>query len=917
MLGPPGSGPGDERSAHGGASPGLAADPLFVGETGALMRAIDWSATPLGPVERWPLTLRSALSVCLDSPLPMMIWWGPELVALYNDAYRPMLGSRQHPEALGRPGRECWLDVWNVIGPMLEGVLWGGKATFSDDLLLPLDRHGYREECYLTLSFSPIRDEAGRVHGVFTTAAETTRRVLGERRLRTLRDLALRAAEARTTEQACESAVRTLAANPGDIPFALLYLLAADGERAHLAGATGVSLDLLPLTVELAETEGNTTTWPLAQAARTGRAAQVNDLGARFHALPMSLWGDVPQSGLVLPVTRVGPGDVYGFLVLGISPHRALDDDYRAFLGLVAEHLALTIADARAAEEERRRADALAALERQRDEMLSRERTARAEAERAKRRFHDLVHGLDAILWEADPKTARFTFVSQRAEKLLGYPVERWTSEPPFWLSLIHPDDRKHAIALCRRAVVEGRDQELEYRLVAANGTILWMHDSLYVVRDRRGRVRKLRGFMTDISERKRTEEERAQLLVDMEHARREAEVASRVKDEFLATLSHELRTPLGAILLWASLLRGAKLDEATTARALEMIEQDAKALERIVGDILDVSRIVMGELGLQVGAVALAPTIEAAIEALRPAADARSIHVECVLDRSVTPISGDEARLRQVVWNLLSNAIKFTPKGGRIEVRLERADSWAQITVKDTGRGIKPGFLPHVFERFRQADSSTTRAHGGLGLGLAIVRHLVELHGGSVHADSPGEGRGATFAVRLPLLPVRPLEAGRESPPPAGRRAAAGTPTLNGVRVLLVEDDVNTRESLGTLLRHRGARVTATESAAEGLRALERERPDVLVSDLGMPGEDGYALIRKVRALGQERGGRVPAVALTGYAGTDARARALSEGYDVHLPKPADPEELTALIARLGARDGQKGGNQRGTHTL
>src|SRR5438046_2213597 len=342
MLGPPGSGPGDERSAHGGASPGLAADPLFVGETGALMRAIDWSATPLGPVERWPLTLRSALSVCLDSPLPMMIWWGPELVALYNDAYRPMLGSRQHPEALGRPGRECWLDVWNVIGPMLEGVLWGGKATFSDDLLLPLDRHGYREECYLTLSFSPIRDEAGRVHGVFTTAAETTRRVLGERRLRTLRDLALRAAEARTTEQACESAVRTLAANPGDIPFALLYLLAADGERAHLAGATGVSLDLLPLTVELAETEGNTTTWPLAQAARTGRAAQVNDLGARFHALPMSLWGDVPQSGLVLPVTRVGPGDVYGFLVLGISPHRALAEYYRAPLGPFAEALTPT-----------------------------------------------------------------------------------------------------------------------------------------------------------------------------------------------------------------------------------------------------------------------------------------------------------------------------------------------------------------------------------------------------------------------------------------------------------------------------------------------------------------------------------------------------------------------------------------------
>src|SRR5437870_5339443 len=521
MLGPPGSGPGDERSAHGGASPGLAADPLFVGETGALMRAIDWSATPLGPVERWPLTLRSALSVCLDSPLPMMIWWGPELVALYNDAYRPMLGSRQHPEALGRPGRECWLDVWNVIGPMLEGVLWGGNATFSDDLLLPLDRHGYREECYFTLSFSPIRDEAGGVDGVFTTAAETTQRVLGERRLRTLRDLALHGMEARTTGQACESAVRTLAANPGDIPFALLYLLETDGKPARPAGATGVAPDMLPLSVMLAETESRGTTWPLAQVARTGRGAQMNDLGARFEALPMSLWGDVPQSDLVLPVARLGPGDLYGFLVLGVSPHRALDDDYHAFLGLVSEHLALTIADALAAEEERRGTEALAALDRQRAEMLARERAARAEAERARRRFHDLVQGLDAILWEANPKTARFTFVSQHAEKLLGYPVERWMSEPQFWLSLLHPEDRERAVGLCRRAVEEGRDQELEYRLAAADGTTVWMHDTVYVVRDRRGRMRKLRGFMTDISERKRRGEERVRLLADMEHARR------------------------------------------------------------------------------------------------------------------------------------------------------------------------------------------------------------------------------------------------------------------------------------------------------------------------------------------------------------------------------------------------------------
>src|SRR2546425_10721207 len=293
--GPPGTSQQGGGLSHAQASQGREVGSLFAGETAALMRTVDWSATPLGPVESWPPTLRSALSVCVGSPVPMMIWWGPELAPLYNDAYRPILGSRKHPRALGRPGRECWLAIWNVIGPMLEGALRRGEATFSHDLLLPLDRHGYREECYFTLSFSPIRDEAGGVHGVFTTAAETTQRVLGERRLRTLRDLALRAAEARTTEQACESAVRALAANPGDIPFALLYLLAADGKRARLAGATGVAPHMAPPRVVLAETGSRGTTRPLAQVARTGRGVQINDPGARLEALPISLWGDVPH----------------------------------------------------------------------------------------------------------------------------------------------------------------------------------------------------------------------------------------------------------------------------------------------------------------------------------------------------------------------------------------------------------------------------------------------------------------------------------------------------------------------------------------------------------------------------------------------------------------------------------------------
>src|SRR5207249_1255737 len=296
-------------------------------------------------------------------------------------------------------------------------------------------------------------------------------------------------------------------------------------------------------------------------------------------------------------------------------------------------------------------------------------------------------------------------------------------------------------------------------------------------------------------------------------------------------------------------------------ARALEMIEQDARALERIVGDILDVSRIITGKLGLQVESVDLAPTIEAAIEAVRPAADAKSIQIESVLDDPVTPISGDEARLRQIVWNLLSNAIKFTPKGGRIEVRLERADSSAQITVKDTGRGIAPDFLPHVFERFRQADSSTTRAQGGLGLGLAIVRHLVDLHGGVVNAESEGHDRGTRFMVMLPA--AAPKNVGAIDHGVGG--GAASSAMLSGLRVLDVDDDADARELTVVVLQGAGAEVAAVASAPAALTTLDRFQPHVVLADIAMPLMDGYELLRAIRERGGDDG--PPVIALTAYA--------------------------------------------------
>jgi signal transduction histidine kinase/DNA-binding response OmpR family regulator len=394
----------------------------------------------------------------------------------------------------------------------------------------------------------------------------------------------------------------------------------------------------------------------------------------------------------------------------------------------------------------------------------------------------------------------------------------------------------------------------------------------------------------------------RAALAVDNARLYREAQEANRLKDEFLATLSHELRTPLSGVLGWTHILRGGKSDEAMRTRGLEIIERSAKAQVRLIEDILDVSRIITGKLCLEMRPVELVPVIDAALEAVRPAADAKSIALEAHLEPPDRSVSGDPNRLQQVVWNLLSNAIKFTPRGGRVDIRLIEHAGQAEVTVSDTGQGIKPEFLPYVFERFRQADSSTTRVHGGLGLGLAIVRHLVELHGGSVHVESAGEGQGATFRVRLPVQ-AGPL-AGREgrepapAPPPVAAQAAA----LANRRVLVVDDEPGTREFLGLVFRQCGSAVTTAASVPEALVAFERDRPDVLVSDIGMPGEDGYTLIDRVRALPPDRGGQTPALALTAYARDTDRARVFAAGFQAYLAKPVVPDQLIAAVADLVA---------------
>ncbi|WP_395853693.1 ATP-binding protein [Cystobacter fuscus] len=403
--------------------------------------------------------------------------------------------------------------------------------------------------------------------------------------------------------------------------------------------------------------------------------------------------------------------------------------------------------------------------------------------------------------------------------------------------------------------------------------------------------------------EKANAEQERERLLVRERLARHEAESASRMKDEFLSTLSHELRTPLTSILGWAQLLRTRAMSEDKRQRALETIERNARVQTQLIEDLLDISRIVTGKMRLEVRPVEPLPVLEAALDAVRPAAEARGIRLALRVAPDMGTLLVDAERLQQVVWNLLTNAIKFTPSGGQVVVRLDRGEGEARLEVEDTGQGIEPSFLPHVFERFRQADSSTTRTHGGLGLGLAIVRHVVEMHGGSVSAHSEGRGRGSTFRVVLPLTP-----SGAPEPPPAPRARsarspgvpAAEAPSLEGIHVLVVEDAPDTRALLTEVLEGSRAQVTCAANAQEALALLHGpSRVDVLISDIGMAGEDGYELIRRLRA--QERGGeRLPAVALTAFARSEDRWRSLAEGFDVHVAKPVNTSRLLSVVASL-----------------
>ena len=1239
------------------------------GELGERIRAYDWTRTPLGPPEHWPVGLKTAVRIMLTSRQAMWIGWGPELTYLYNDPYKAIIGGK-HPVALGEPTSIVWREIWDDIHPMLATALGGDQGTYVEAQLLIMERNGYPEETYYTFSYSPIPDDEGGAGGIICANTDDTERVVRERQLALLRQLAGAAAEARTVTTACELAGRALETDPQDVPFALIYLLDSSGQLS-LAASAGFDANHpdAPATVG-ADAD---VPWPFADALRARGTRVVSNLRSRDALLPRGTWDRAPDQAVVVPLTARGYDRDAGLLVLGLNPYRLLDDAYRRFIDLVAGQISGGLANASAYEDERRRADMLAELDRAKtafysnvshelrtpltlmlgpvEEILSKpqdsfsmeHRELLAVVQRNGLRLSKLVNNLldfsrleagrvqahyeptdlatltadlasvfrsaiekaglrlvvdcspvpedvyvDREMWEKVvlnllSNALKFTFDGQITVRLrgVGDGVTLSVSDTGTGIAaaeLPHVFERFHRVRGARARTHEGTGiglalvQELvrlhagsieaestlgrgtTFTVTLPTGTAHLPADSVSVARglpstavraeayvnealgwasqepasddgreaasheaarilvaddnaDMRDYVSRLLGdrwrveavangaaALTAIRERKPDlvladvmmpeldgfellravredpstrhtpvvllsarageeatlegiaagaddylvkpftardligrveaqlirgrerairEEQRRQLyelfmqaptlivllrgeqfIVDLanplvcevwarsldevinkplfealpeirgqgleellqgvyrtgiphvgkelpvllnrqgngtldtvyfdfvytpyksaggvvegvfvvasdvthqviarravEEAYAQVEHASRVKDEFLATLSHELRTPLNAILGWSQMLRAGAMQPEVQKRALDSLERNAKAQAQLVEELLDVSRIISGKLAIKEEAVSLPQVISSAIDTVKPAASAKRLHVTANTDIAAV-VTGDFDRLQQIVWNLLSNAVKFTPAGGRVDVELTTAGGRADIVVKDTGQGIDPAFMPYVFERFRQADSGTARLHGGLGLGLAIVRHLAEAHGGTVRAESEGAGLGATFIVSLPVRTGAVPEA------VASMTESRGEPELAGTRALIVDDEADARELMRYILETRGAQVATATSAGEALHLFTQQRFDILVADIGMPGQDGYSFIRAVRSLPESQGGRVPAIAVTAYASIREREHALEAGFNWHLSKPVEPDQLLAAVA-------------------
>jgi len=1119
------------------------------GEMGERIRAFDWSKTPLGPPAHWPQSLRSAVSILLPSKAQIVLFWGRDLVTLYNDAYRPVFGAK-HPDVLGMPARQAWSEIWQGgLEVLFEGVLATGEAYWASSRPFFLRRHGFLEETFFDVSYDPVRDETGQVGGIFCIVSETTGSVLGERRLKTLRELAARAAGVRSAKEACQVAAATLGENDTDVAFALFYLLDEVGRQATLAGASGLRPGGpgSPASIDL---QDRAAPWALGEAARTGGPVVVSDLSARFGPLPGGAWPEASEQAVVLPMTKPGQADLAGFVVAGVSPRLALTAEYKDFLDLLAGHVGTAVANARAHEEEKKRAEALSDLDRAKtaffsnvshefrtpltlmlgpvEDLLLRSHTdlspsAAAQLEVVSRNGLRLLRLVNTLLdfsrieagrvraayqpTDLSAFTAELASVFRAAVERAGLKLTvdcpklpepvyvdrdmwekivlnllsnafKFTFEGEIAVSVrqdgahaelrvrdtgtgISADEmprlfeRFHRVENARGRTHEGSgiglalvqelvklhggsitatsvtgsgttfvvrlplgsahlppdqigaNRALDSSMVTGAGTFVeealrWLpeedaeaaselpsrYEALpvpapgadadrpvvlvaddngdmrqYIVRllsekyrvvavpdgeaalaaareqapelvltdvmmprlDGFGLLAKLRGdpltrevpvimLSARAGEESRVEGMEAgvddylikpfsarELLarvgahLQMARIRREAaealREADRRKDEFLAMLSHELRGPLAPLGNMLEVIRRAEGNAELIRNAHATMERQLAQLVRLVDDLLDVSRITRNKMELRKERVELATVVRQAVEACRPLADGMRHEVTVTLPPAPVYLHADPARLAQVFQNLVNNACKYTEPRGRIALTAERQGGDVVVTVKDTGLGIPADKLASIFDMFTQVDASRERAQGGLGIGLTLVKRLVEMHDGTVEARSEGPGRGSTFVVRLPVLGDMPKAAPRATPAAKERAAVAR-------RMLVVDDNVDSAESLTMLLQVSGHETHTAHDGLEAVAAAERYRPEVVLLDIGLPSLNGYDAARRIRE--QPWGKDMVLIALTGWGQEADRRKSKDAGFDQHMVKPVDLDALMRLLASL-----------------
>ncbi|WP_414468666.1 ATP-binding protein [Methanobacterium sp. ACI-7] len=726
-------------------------------EMAALMRNIDWSKTSLGPVETWPQSLMTAVSICLNSRFPLLIWWGTDLIKIYNDAYRPILGSNKHPKAMGQKGKECWPEIWDVIGPMLEGVMEEGQATWSDDQLLLMDRNGYIEETYFTFSYSPIRDESGGIGGIFTAVTETTNHVINERRLNTLRELARKGNSA---EEAAKSAAEVLESNPYDIPFALIYLLNESGNEANLVGTSNIAAGtpISPISVKLSENTQETC-WPLSKVLNSSKEELVNTLEDKYEYLPKEPWSESPKSALIMSISAQGHKKPIGILVLGISPRREFDTDYKGFFDLVEGKISTSINSAKAYEEERKRAETLAELD--------------------------------------------------------------------------------------------------------------------------------------------------------------------KSKTTFFNNVSHEFRTPLTLMLSPLEELLSKKEELPIEDRKqISLIYRNGLRLLKLVNTLLDFSRIEAGRIQATYEPTDLSTFTKELTSVFRSAVEQAGLHLNVDCPQLSKLIYVDRDMWEKIVLNLLSNAFKFTFEG-EISVSLKGCEDHVELKIKDTGTGIAPREMKHLFERFYQVKGTKSRNYEGTGIGLSLVQELVKLHGGIIQVES-NLGEGTTFTVSIPTgkshLPEDRIEATKTSISTSIGTAPYVTEALrwipedissdlevnskdypafyhedgNKARILLVDDNADMRSYIKRLLsEHYDVDVVCDGKSA--LEATLRNHPHLILTDVMMPRMDGFELLKEIRSNKHTRS--IPIIFISARAGEESEIEGIEAGADDYLIKPFSAKELMARV--------------------